>query len=68
MVRSGIVFVFRSCQQGCGLQNQSLARITIKGISKIIVTPNYFVICLAGMVYAACIFLDARLDETFTMF
>ena len=27
MVRSGIVFVFRSCRQGCGLQNKSLARI-----------------------------------------
>ena len=55
MVRSGIVFVFRSCRQGCGFQNKSLARINFaivtKGITKIIVTPNYYVIILAGMVY-----------------
>ena len=53
MVRSGIVFVFRSCRQGCGLRNKSLARINFaiitKGITKISVTPNYFVILLAGM-------------------
>ena len=47
MVGSVIVFVFHSCQQGCGLQNESLARISFaiitKGNSKTIVTPNYFV-------------------------
>ena len=53
-MRSGIVFVFRSCRQGCGLQNKSLARINFaiitKGIAKTIVTPNCFVMFLAGMV------------------
>ena len=53
MVRSGNVFVFRSCRQGCGLQNISVARINFaiitKGITKTIVTPNCFVIFLAGM-------------------
>ena len=45
---------FRSCRQGCGLQNKSLAKINFaiitKGITKIMVTPHYFVIFLAGMV------------------
>ena len=53
-MRSGIVFVFRSCPRGCGLQNESLARINLvvsaKEFSKTIGTPNYFVAFLAGMV------------------
>ena len=54
MVTSRVVFAFRNCRQGCGLQNKSLARIHFaiitKGITKTIVTANYFVIFLAGMV------------------
>ena len=55
-MRSGIVIVFHSCRQGRGLQNKSLARnnvaILATGITKTIVTPNYFVIFLAGMVHS----------------
>ena len=34
MVRRGIVLEFRSCRQGCGLQNKSLARINFAIITQ----------------------------------